>query len=62
MKVTVDKDTCVGCSLCASSCPDVYDMEGAVAVVKVGDVPAQLQECARQAAKECPVDAIRVAE
>ena len=58
MKVNVDKEVCVGCGLCAGTCPDVYEMDGALAVVKVEAVPQAKEPCAKQAADECPVTAI----
>ena len=27
MKAIVDKDTCIGCGLCPSICPEVFDMD-----------------------------------
>jgi ferredoxin len=60
MKVTVDKEVCVGCGLCAGICPDVYEMDGAIAVVKGDAVPAGQEACAKQGADECPVTAITV--
>lgn len=55
--IKVDQNTCIGCGLCASMCPDVFVMnsEGKSEVV------AQINEdCAKQAALACPVNAITV--
>ena len=60
MKVTVDAEKCVGCGLCAETCPEIYVMEESKAVVKVSPVPAEHEEKAQQAASECPVEAISV--
>jgi len=59
MKVTVN-DECTGCELCVDTCPDVFDMDGDVAVAKMTDVPADLEDCAQEAADACPVEAIEV--
>jgi len=59
-KVTVDQDTCIGDAICASLCPDVFEMndEGkAVAIVDTTDL-----ECAKEAAEACPVAAITLEE
>lgn len=60
MKVSVDKDLCVGCGLCESSCPDVFEMKDNVAVVKRGDVAPAQADCATSVAQNCPVSAITV--
>lgn len=64
MKVMVDKDTCTGCGLCVDECPDVFEMDEDedVAVVKVTEVPADLEDSAKDAADGCPVEAISVEE
>ncbi|NJE85178.1 ferredoxin [Thermococcus sp. CX2] len=59
-KVTVDQDLCTGCGVCASLCPDVFEMndEGkAQAIAEVTEV-----ECAPEAAEACPVGAITIEE
>ena len=58
MRAVVDEDACVGCGLCAETCPDVFEMEDDVAKVRVEEVPADAEESCRQAADGCPVDAI----
>ena len=59
MKVRIE-DTCVSCGLCCDTCPDVFEMGEAMAVVTVDAVPAELEAAAQQAADECPVEAIIV--
>jgi len=60
MKATVDKDVCTGCGLCVDTCPAVFEMQDVLAVVKVAEIQAGDQECAKQAAADCPVEAIKV--
>ena len=60
MRAVVDKDVCTGCGLCVDTCPDVFEMQDVVAVVKVSEIPAPAEECAKQAAADCPVEAIKV--
>lgn len=62
MKAIVDQDTCTGCELCPSICPEVFEMDGPVARAKLDSVPAEFEEAAREAAASCPVEAIRVEE
>lgn len=60
MKIVVDKDACIGCGLCVQVAPDVYEMQGDIAVVKAGDIPAAQAADAKSAAEQCPVSAITV--
>ncbi|MFH1540336.1 MAG: ferredoxin [Elusimicrobiota bacterium] len=60
MRTVIDKDVCTGCGLCCDTCPDVFEMQDAVAVVKTLEVPLLSQDSAKQAASDCPVEAIKV--
>lgn len=62
MKVVVDQETCTGCGLCADTCPEVFDMDGDTAKVKVDIVPPAAEASCREAAEGCPVEAITVEE
>ena len=62
MKVAVNAEECTGCELCVNSCPDLFELDGDVAKAKVDVVPEGAEECARQAAEDCPVSAITVDE
>jgi ferredoxin len=62
MKARVEPDICIGCGLCVSACPEVFRMEGDKAVVYVAVIPAKLYDLCRQAAKDCPVEAIKIEE
>ena len=59
MTAIVDKETCTGCGLCEQTCPEVFKMDGDVAVA-VETVPAEAEETCKQAADECPVEAIKI--
>ncbi len=60
MKARVDKNVCTGCGLCVNNCPDVFEMQGDVAGVKGESIPDSAVECAKEAAGNCPLDAIVV--
>lgn len=70
VKVTIDEDLCIACGVCYGVCPEVYesDESGISQLVekyrtdnnRIGEVPAELLECAHQGEEDCPVDAIEV--
>ena len=63
MKAKVDPDTCTGCELCVSTCPEVFEMnDDGVAVAKAEEVPKGAENSCREAAGDCPVEAIEVEE
>ena len=62
MKAMVDPDLCTGCELCVSTCPEVFEMGDDVAKVIVDVVPGDSEECVKEAADDCPAEAIKVEE
>jgi len=61
MKAVVDQDLCSGCELC-ETCPEVFEMQNDTAVAKVEVVPPEAEETCREAAEDCPVEAITIEE
>ena len=61
MKARVDKDTCIGCGLCPSICPEVFELtdERYARAIK-SDVPEDCEDAASEARESCPVEAIDV--
>ena len=57
MRAIVNEDTCIGCTLCVQTCPEVFRMEGEKAVA-AESVKSEVEESVRTAAEQCPVDAI----
>lgn len=62
MKAIVDQEACVGCGLCADTCPEVFEMDGSVAKVIADPVPDDAVESCKEAASACPVEAIKITE
>jgi ferredoxin len=62
MKAKVDENLCTGCGLCVDACPEVFKMDDSVAKVIVEIVPPQAQSSCREAADNCPVEAITIQE
>ena len=62
MKVHVDPDLCVGDETCVEICPEIFEMEGDVAVAKMEEVPEELEGKCKEAAESCPVEAILIEE
>lgn len=61
MKAFVDQDTCIGCGLCPSICPDVFELgDDGKAHAIVDQVPDDAEDTAVEAKDSCPVDAIAV--
>jgi len=72
-RVTVNKDVCIGCGVCYSTCPEVFepDDEGKSQVVSnlrssqsqsmsEGIIDDSFIQCAESAKDTCPVQAINV--
>lgn len=61
MKAHVDQDTCIGCGLCPSICPDIFAMnDEGKAEATSSDISDHLKDDAEEAAASCPVEAIAI--
>ena len=55
-------DGCIGCGLCAGTCPEVFSMSDAgVAVAIEAEVPEEALDSAAEAKDGCPVGSIEEA-
>ena len=63
MKVRVDADVCAGFGVCLGLCPEVFELhDDGYAIVRVGEVPPELEDTVRQAVSQCPANAISLSE
>jgi ferredoxin len=63
MRAIVDEETCIGCGRCVEICPDVFELDGEIAINKLGEgneIPSQFEQACEEAASECPVEAITI--
>ena len=64
MKASVEKGVCMGDRNCNILCPEVfkYDEDELMSLVLVDEIPEKFEGVVRQAAEECPADAITIEE
>ena len=61
MKVVVDADVCAGHGVCVGLAPDVFELtDHGYTVVKVDEVPVGEEAAVRNAADQCPTNAITI--
>lgn len=61
MKAVINRDGCIGCELCVSTCPEVFRMaDDGLAEVYVDSVPSDAEDAAVEAQEGCPVSVIKV--
>ena len=61
MKAYVDEN-CIGCGLCASICPEVFEINEDQVARAVGEICEETEDTVREARDNCPVDAIQTEE
>ena len=59
MKVSITED-CTACGLCVDTCPEVFEMGDEMAKVIAEPVAETLEDQVKEAADECPTEAIIV--
>jgi ferredoxin len=63
MKVHVDPQVCAGFGVCLGLCPEVFELhDDGYAIVRVSEVPPELEAAVRQAVNQCPARAISLSE
>ena len=58
MKVTVNKDACIGCGACVAVAEGVFEIGDDGLSQAVAEVPADKEEVAKEAVGVCPTGAI----
>ncbi|MGB4681096.1 MAG: ferredoxin [Dethiobacteria bacterium] len=61
MEVRIN-DECSACGVCEDICPEVFELGDEKAQVKVNPVPEEYEDKVREAADECPSEAIEIIE
>jgi ferredoxin len=64
MKVKIDYNLCMGDGNCRKVCPEIfeYDDEHTESHIRISDVPKNLEDLVRKAARECDTEAIIIEE
>jgi len=61
MKGFVDKNICIGCGVCPTVCPEIFEMDGdGLAKASESEIADALVDSAKDAEDQCPVTAITV--
>ena len=62
MKAKVNPRLCSGTRLCQETCPDVFELQDGIATDKISEVPTDDAEICKEAASNCPTEAITIVE
>ena len=62
MRAKVNRELCNGAGMCEQTCPDVFELKSGIAVVKVKKIPSEAEQSCREAAENCPTEAISIEE
>jgi ferredoxin len=63
MKVRVDAQVCAGFGACLGLSPEVFELhDDGYAIVRVSEVPKELEDVVRTAVRQCPSGAISLSD
>ena len=63
MKVHVNANVCAGFGVCVGICPEVFELhDDGYAIVRVSEVPPELEDAVRRAVSQCPASAISLSD
>ena len=57
MKITIDRDECIGCGNCSDIAPEVFELDDE-GLSRIVDPEGADEDTIREAAESCPVDCI----
>lgn len=61
MKAKIDKESCIGCGICESTCPEVFKMgDDGTAEAIDQEIAETLMDSANEAKDSCPVECISI--
>jgi len=58
-KIIVDQELCIGCGVCASLCPDVFELQDDGKAKVVDEENCENCDC-EEVVNNCPVGAIKI--
>ncbi|MFQ6067828.1 MAG: ferredoxin [bacterium] len=61
IQVRIDEEACTACGICEETCPEVFEVND-VAVVKQATDFNDFEDEIKEAAEECPSEAIQIDE
>lgn len=62
MKVTIDRSGCIGCGLCAGTCPEVFRMDDEGKAETYAQPDKDSEDAAKEAEENCPASVIKTEE
>jgi len=58
MKTSINREECIGCGLCAETCPEVFRLADDGHAEVYADPSPEAEDSVREAADSCPVSVI----
>lgn len=62
MKATIDRDGCIGCGLCANTCPEVFRIADDNLAEVYAQPSAENEDAVKEAEKNCPASVIKITD
>ena len=62
MKISIDRDGCISCGLCAATCPEVFQLGDFGQAEVIQEPQPDQMDAVEEAASNCPVSVIEVSK